>query len=176
MPGSNTPTSNLPDSDDNLAPGVSVVNQQSQSVDVARLKQIACEILSDHDWSHTEISIAIVDDPTIHELNSRYLDHDYATDVLSFPFERDIDARRLSGEVIASADTASRVAAELGSTPQDELLLYVIHGLLHLIGYDDKREDDRQVMRTEERRYMNRAGASYLAPGEPDSPGGEASP
>lgn len=175
MPGSNTPTSNLPDSDDNLSPGVSVVNQQSHPVDSVRLKRVASQILSDHNWSQPEISIAIVDDPTIHDLNSRFLDHDYETDVLSFPLERDADARRLSGEIIVSADTALRVAAELGGNPADELLLYVIHGLLHLLGYNDKQEDERHLMRAEERRYMERAGASYHAPDEPDSPGGKAS-
>ncbi len=175
MPGSNTPTSNLPDSDDNLASGVSIVNQQSHPVDSVRLKRVACQLLSDHKWSQTEISIAIVDDPTIRDLNSRYLDHDYETDVLSFPFEQDADARRLSGEIIVSADTAIRVAAELGGNPADELLLYVIHGLLHLLGYNDKQEEDRQLMRAEERRCMERAGASYQAPSEPDSPGGKAS-
>lgn len=174
MSGSNIPTSNLPDSDDNLSPSITVANQHSLDVDVSRLKQIAFEIFVDHACFKTDVSIAIVDDPTIHELNARYLQHDFETDVLSFLFERDVDAGYVSGEVIASADTANRLARELGGSYEDELLLYVIHGLLHLIGYDDKQVDDRQTMRLKERHYMELAGATYQAPDDPEHPVGEA--
>ena len=170
MPGSNIPTNNLPNADDNISPSIEVINQQSLDIDIAKLKQVALEIMVDHACFETEISIAIVDDPTIHDLNVRYLQHDYETDVLSFPLGRDVATGYVAGEVIASADTAKRIAEELATSYKDELLLYVIHGLLHLLGYDDKQADNRQKMRQKERLYMERAGAHYQPPEDPESP------
>ena len=68
------------------------------------------------------------------------LNHDWPTDVLSFVLED--DDGHLEGEVIISADTAAAAAAELGWPPAAEQLLYVIHGMLHLVGYRDKTPDE----------------------------------
>ena len=103
-----------------------------------------------------EISIAIVDDPTIHDLNSRWLEHDEPTDVLSFVLEESEGYRE--GEIIVSADTALARAAEFGWIAASELLLYVVHGALHLAGYDDKQPADRERMRERERFYLSQLG------------------
>ena len=113
-------------------------------------------ILGDAAVARTVISVAVVDDPTIHQLNRQYLDHDYATDVLSFVLERDGDL--LEGEVIVSADTAASRAADFGWSAAEELLLYVIHGTLHLVGYDDGSPDERAIMRARERDCLKRLG------------------
>ena len=70
----------------------------------------AAAIVADAGVSDGTLSIAVVDDSTIHELNRQYLDHDYPTDVLSFVLER--EAERLEGEIIVSLDTAARAAAD----------------------------------------------------------------
>ena len=62
--------------------------------------------------------------------------------------------RRLEGELIVSTETALREAAAHGWTPADELLLYVVHGLLHLCGYDDLTDEARPVMRAREREVL----------------------
>ncbi|MBS0209796.1 MAG: rRNA maturation RNase YbeY [Planctomycetes bacterium] len=98
------------------------------------------------------ISLAVVDDPTIHELNRRFLAHDYATDVLSFALDDEDDA--LDGEVIVSADTAATTAERLNVRPEDELLLYVVHGTLHLVGYDDLEPELKTMMRRREREVL----------------------
>ena len=118
----------------------------------ARLEQAAAAIFSEALVERGTLSIAIVDDPTIHGLNRQYLNHDYPTDVLSFLLERDEGS--LEGEVIVSSDTAARRAAEFGWSAADELLLYVIHGTLHLVGYDDQTETARGEMRAAERRIL----------------------
>jgi len=87
-----------------------------------------------------EISIALVDDETIHRLNAQYRGKDTATDVLSFPMEQDIRVPglpRLLGDVIISIDTSLRQAEAGGRSLDDELCHLVIHGVLHLLGYDD---------------------------------------
>jgi probable rRNA maturation factor len=99
-----------------------------------------------------EVSVALVDDEQIRQLNARYLGHDWPTDVLSFCLE----AREgyVEGEIVCSAQTARRVAERLGCPPQQEALLYVVHGALHLAGYDDQTPQDRQAMRTREREIL----------------------
>jgi probable rRNA maturation factor len=130
--------------------------QESLAFDETRLKQAAEGILREAGFSEGSLSIAIVDDPTIHQLNRQFLAHDYPTDVLSFLLEH--EGSRLEGEVIASADTALRTAQQLGWPAADELLLYVVHGTLHLIGHDDATDDLRAAMRAAERRCLARFG------------------
>lgn len=87
-----------------------------------------------------EISIAMVDDDTIRRLNAQYRKKDTPTDVLSFPMEQDIripGISRLLGDVVISMDTAARQAKAGGRSLDEELCHLVIHGVLHLLGYDD---------------------------------------
>ncbi|MEX0978116.1 MAG: rRNA maturation RNase YbeY [Pirellulales bacterium] len=132
---------------------IEISNQQDAlRFDEARLKRGALAVLRDAGVADGSLSIAVVDDPTIHALNQKYLAHDYPTDVLSFALAQ--DAGRLEGEVVASAETAARAAQQFGWSAEDELLLYVVHGTLHLVGYDDVSDELRMTMRAAERRYL----------------------
>jgi probable rRNA maturation factor len=132
---------------------IEISNQQGAlSFDEGRLKRGAEAVLRDAGIVDGSLSIAVVDDRTIHDLNRQYLAHDHPTDVLSFTLAE--DAARLEGEVVASAETAARAAAQFGWTAEDELLLYVIHGTLHLVGYDDATDLLRSKMRAAEQRYL----------------------
>jgi len=136
---------------------IHITNQQHTiAVHDDRWQLAVRKILDDEAIQHACVSIAIVDDSTIHALNRQYLEHDYPTDVLSFVLERDAD--RLEGEIIASADTAAANAEKFGWSPDDELLLCVIHGTLHLLGYDDQTADARVKMRARERHYLAQFG------------------
>ena len=165
MPESNTQTNNPLDSEPPSIE-VDVSLQHSIEVSVDRIENICQTILREHNWLSGEISVAIVDDPTIHELNRQYLNHDYETDVLSFVLDQDVQQRRLMGEIIISADTAKTVAVEVGVSTVDELLLYLIHGMLHLIGLDDKDGEARKEMRAAEEKYTAEFGIQYRAPDE----------
>ncbi len=94
------------------------------------------------------IEISVVTDETIHRVNREHLDHDWPTDVVSFPYD-DTDGS-VEGELIVSWDTAQRVAEELQIPAIRELELYVIHGTLHLCGFDDLTEIDQLAMRRAE--------------------------
>jgi probable rRNA maturation factor len=145
--------------DDHLASPyqIALLNQQFRhSVNERQLTAAATAIVRDSEFSSAAISLAVVDDDTIHELNRRHLEHDWPTDVLSFVLDDNGD--HLEGEVILSADTAAAAADELGTSAAEEQLLYVIHGTLHLIGYDDKSDADAQEMRTAEARYLHQFG------------------
>ena len=130
--------------------------QCGQPIDEDRLIEAVRAVLTDHGIVAGSISLAVVDDKTIHDLNRRYLEHDYPTDVLSFPLYRQDD--RIEAEVIVSVDTAAARAEEIGWPLANELLLYVIHGALHLVGFLDHSPADKKAMRAEERRQMARWG------------------
>jgi probable rRNA maturation factor len=139
------------------------VPQELVPIDRAWMRRVVETVLLGEDESEAEISLAFVDDPTIHQLNKRYLDHDEPTDVLSFPLS-DAGARKLQGELVIGAEVARAQAAERGHDERAELTLYVIHGLLHLCGYDDHETAVRQRMRQRERHYLRLLGLADIAP------------
>ena len=102
------------------------------------------------------VSIALVGDRAIRRLHFDHMGDDTPTDVLSFPLERSPGG--MLGEIVASADTARREAARRGVAPADELLLYVVHGVLHLLGFDDHTPAERKRMRAAERAALRAAG------------------
>jgi probable rRNA maturation factor len=95
------------------------------------------------------ISIALVDQAAIRAINRSHLGHDWPTDVISFPLSDPTDPT-LAGELVVSAEMAAATAAEIGVDPRDELALYVVHGLLHLCGYDDLSDAGAAAMRRRE--------------------------
>ncbi len=136
---------------------IALANRQSaHPVDEPRLVAAVRGVLEDAGPRRATVSVGVVDDATIHELNRRYLDHDWPTDVLSFVLEEADGC--LEGEVILSADTAAAAAEEYGWSAADEQLLYVIHGTLHLVGYDDQTDEAVAEMRAAEGRYLERMG------------------
>lgn len=149
---------------------VTVTNHQGLlAVDAERLASAAGRVLSDAGRTAGSLSVAVVDDQTIRPLNARFLAHDWATDVLSFALID--DGRRLEGEVIASAETAARNCQEYGWSAGEELLLCVLHGVLHLVGYRDKTDAEAAAMRRAEGRYLRLAGVTPPEPtGAPSGP------
>lgn len=116
-------------------------------------------ILEDESIERAKIDVAVVDDLTIAELHQRYLNDPEATDVLSFVLEQ--TSKYLEGEIVVSADTAAASAPNYNWTAANELLLYVIHGALHLVGYDDTATKKRSIMREKEGEYLARFGLHY---------------
>lgn len=118
-----------------------------------------------------ELVVAIVDDPAIHEVNREHLQHDYPTDVISFLYDSEVRQAsdhselrgcglHLDGELVVSAETAIREAERLGWDSESELSLYIVHGLLHLCGYDDLTDHEKLIMRKREREVLQHWGLS----------------
>lgn len=112
-----------------------------------------------------EIEIALVDDAMISRLNRRFLDHRGPTDVLAFPNEPASRARRASrgetdsrdpllGEIVISVERARVQARDAGWSVRREVVLLLVHGLLHLRGYDDHGARDAGLMRARERQIL----------------------
>jgi len=145
---------------------VEIANQQELlSLDESRLRDGIRAVLVDEGITNANISVAVVDDATIKEINAQFLQHDWATDVISFVLEQ----RKgfVEGEIIISAETAAASAGQFGWKADDELLLYAVHGALHLVGYDDQTPATRKTMRERERAYLAQFG---LRPRYEDSP------
>ncbi len=138
------------------------VRQDRHAVPEALLIEAVQGVLRGEDVQAAEISIAVVADSEMQDLNRQFLDHDYPTDVLSFLLE---ESPVLEGELILSADTAAREAPLHGLSYDEELLLYAIHGTLHLVGYDDHETQDEQLMRRKEALYLTPFRASPEAGG-----------
>jgi probable rRNA maturation factor len=101
---------------------------------------------------NAEISIVFVGDEMIRDLNKSYLHHNDITDVISFPLEEQDD--RIEGEVYICIEQAVRQAREFGVSLSNEVSRLVIHGILHLMGYDDAAPDEKSVMSDKEDRYL----------------------
>ncbi|MBX7168165.1 MAG: rRNA maturation RNase YbeY [Pirellulales bacterium] len=139
-----------------------VVVRCAAEIDVPRLKAAARAVLSAEGPAVAEVNVAVVDDPAIHQLNRTFLDHDYPTDVITFPMHQ--SPQRLEGEIVVSADTAAANAPDYGWDAASELTLYVIHGCLHLVGYNDKGEKATREMRKQEAFYLAQLGMTPPRP------------
>ena len=132
---------------------LSVANPYDYPLDFARVKDAARTVLEGEGVRASKVTIAFVDNPHIHRLNKQFLNHDEPTDVLTFPYSEP-GAKVLEGEVVIGYDIAKEYANDRGHEWHVELLLYVIHGCLHLCGYDDSDARGEREMRAKEREYL----------------------
>jgi probable rRNA maturation factor len=123
---------------------------------VVALKDAVIAAAKHRGFREGTIGLLITDDETIHGINREHLQHDYPTDVISFPYE--MSKARVEGELVASLDTARREAAYISWPVLHELLLYVVHGTLHICGMDDQTEAEQAQMREAERAVLASLG------------------
>ena len=116
------------------------------------LRAAAAKILSDLGCTSSELSVSIVGDRTIRVLNRDYLQKDRPTNVISFSMQEGefgSIAPDLLGDVVISADTAAREAEDAGITVHERLVFLLLHGILHLTGYDHERSGEVEARRME---------------------------
>jgi probable rRNA maturation factor len=144
--------------------------------DPAFLQGLVRRVLLAEGIERASISIALVDDSTIHAINRRHLAHDWPTDVITFVLS-DPNEPTLGGELVVSAEMAAATARDAGVDPRAELALYVVHGLLHLCGLDDQSIEDADEMRRREGEILASEGLINTFPligqASPDDPGRE---
>ena len=97
------------------------------------------------------IAIIFCSDGYLLDVNRKYLGHDYFTDIITFDY---CEGERLSGDLFISVDSVRENAVEYGTEFANELNRVMVHGLLHLIGYDDHTEEDVKTMREKENQYL----------------------
>lgn len=137
---------------------MAVSNRQRRvRVSTPRLRATAEAALRALGRADLHVDVTVVDDPAIRRLNARYLRRRTTTDVLAFDLEAP-GPSRLMGEVIVCADTARRQARRVGVSVALELDLLVVHGLLHLAGWDDHEPREARLMHEREREILAETG------------------
>jgi probable rRNA maturation factor len=132
---------------------VLVDDRQSDAVDLDPLLAVARETMTGEGVADAELSLSFVTEDEIADLHQRYMGEAGPTDVLSFPLDeddRDEDGVRILGDVVIAPAVAARTNPD---DPAAELRLLVVHGILHLLGYDHMDETDRAEMWTRQERY-----------------------
>lgn len=139
------------------------------------MRQAARRLLREANLSTAQVDILLTDDAEVHSLNLRYRGHDKPTDVLSFA-QRDMaddapqkptvaEEPELLGDVVISVDTAARQADEHGVSIDQELALLTVHGILHLVGYEDETEAGAHAMHEREKELLGFTFPSAALPG-----------
>jgi len=120
-----------------------------------KIKQVVKEVLGKKS-SSAKLSIAFVDNNEIKKLNKKYFDSDDVTDVIAFPLDNHKNA--LNGEIVISVETAVDTAVKENVDVEGEIVLYVVHGLLHLLGYSDVNREDAIIMHEKESKILKALG------------------
>jgi len=137
------------------SPRVLISDRQGAGLDEDGLRALAIDTLRGEGVDRAELSLSFVDEAEIAELHERFMDEPGPTDVLSFPLD-DVDEAegpdgvRLLGDVVVAPSVA---ATNNPDAPEDELRLLVVHGILHLLGYDHEEDGARTRMWERQERY-----------------------
>jgi len=129
-----------------------LVKKKVKGVESKLLSKIAHRALEVLGLSKVELSIVLVSDAQIKRLNKLYRNKDKPTDVLSFPIGEKVEDWLILGDIVISVDTARRQAQELGHSLEEELKRLLVHGLVHLLGYDHELggEEEKKFFELEE--------------------------
>lgn len=138
----------------------------SRDLDEDVLRETIHQVLSDEEATLVHLSVVLAGHETVRRLNQSYLDHDYNTDVLSFslrdgpaPDLPEAPENAVEGEVYVDLDTAAERHEEFDTSFEREAYRYLIHGLLHLVGYDDATSTGQETMRQKENQYLDAVDA-----------------
>ncbi|HXF37946.1 MAG TPA: rRNA maturation RNase YbeY [Actinomycetota bacterium] len=136
--------------DDGSHPRVLISNRQPLPVDQPSLAALAREVLRAEGVERAELSVSFVEDAEMADLHRRYLGEPGPTDVLAFPIgEDDGEGVRVLGDVVIAPAYAAQRNPDLPA----ELRLLLVHGILHLLGYDHEEEGERREMFARQERY-----------------------
>mgnify|MGYP000952882554 FL=1 len=150
-----------------------IINNMQNKVEVSKeledliAKVINAALLAENVSGDVEVSIVLVDDEYIQNLNKNYRSIDAPTDVLSFAMRESVDESDISfeceeeellGDVVISLERARSQAEEYGHSIEREIGFLVTHGILHLLGYDHETESERAVMRNKEEKILESIG------------------
>ena len=113
------------------------------------------QVVDSEGFKKGELTVVFCSDPYLLNLNKQHLNHDYYTDIITFSY---VEGDVISGDLFISIDRVSENAVQEGVTKSNELSRVLIHGLLHLCGYNDKEEEEIKVIRQKEKQYLSVIG------------------
>lgn len=136
---------------------ISISNTHAaHQLDVQSIIELVLHVCDGEQANIVDLSVVLSDHDTVLALNRDYLSHDYLTDVLSFPLNDNPDKGIVDGEIYVDLDTAHERCDEFGVSFQEEAKRYIVHGLLHLIGYLDDTPEQKSAMKMKEDLYLTR--------------------
>ena len=121
--------------------------QKHYEINKSKIRKVVKVVLN-KEVKSAKLSIAFVDNEEIKRLNERFLGSNEVTDVIAFPLNNKEDI--LSGEIVISVETAVEVANRKKSNVEGEIILYLVHGILHLLGYNDNNKKKAKIMHEKE--------------------------
>lgn len=110
-------------------------------------------VVDNEGFTNGDIAIVCCSDDYLLEVNRSYLNHDYYTDIITFDYT---DNQVVSGDLMISVDRIRDHAVKYGVSFEDELHRVMVHGVLHLCGYKDKRKNDKELMTSKENHYLKK--------------------
>ena len=122
-------------------------------VDKKKIHSLVNELSNELKYSLINLEINFISSENIHQLNKTHLNHDYTTDIITFDYSDDFV--QLDGELFISVDDAKVNAKKFKVTLQEELTRLVIHGILHLLGFDDQSINDKKNMKRMENKLLS---------------------
>ncbi len=137
-------------------------HQRTQYIDLRLLRKMAVALLGDL-WpdGNCDLGIHIVTRPEIVRLNQGFLHHDGSTDVITFNYSSTPDAEAVQGEIFICLAEAIEQARHFGTTWQAEIVRYMVHGILHILGYDDVKPAARRKMKRAEDRLVRKLAGRF---------------
>jgi probable rRNA maturation factor len=130
--------------------------QRTKKINSRLLKEVITELFAELQIQEAELGVNLVGAREMALVNETFLQHEGPTDVITFDHMEKRKSNSLHGELFVCVDVAQAQAAEFDTSWQSELVRYVVHGVLHLLGYDDLRPAARRVMKREENRLVRR--------------------
>lgn len=125
----------------------------SFKIDRKEVRKFIGDLIREESGEQGEISIIFCSDPYLLRMNIQYLEHDYYTDIITFNY---VENRIISGDLFISTDRVKANAVEYNIPFMEELYRVIIHGVLHLTGYNDKSFHEKKVMREKENYYLEK--------------------
>jgi probable rRNA maturation factor len=133
--------------------------QRTKKINTRALKQIAVALLAELKITEAELGIQLVGTKEMAQVNWQFLQHEGSTDVITFGYEN--AESKLHGELFICVDDAISQAKNFKTSWQSEVVRYLVHGVLHLLGYDDLKPALRRKMKRAENRLMRRLEKSF---------------
>ncbi|MDR8392302.1 rRNA maturation RNase YbeY [Aliifodinibius sp. S!AR15-10] len=135
---------------------VSVFNESGRSVPIDERIARKCisEVARQEACSFSMIEVVYVDETKIREVNIKHLDHHYVTDIITFRYDEDHTNTDIEGTLFCCAQRIAEQAGEFAEDEDTEFKRVLIHGLLHLAGYNDKSDEGKKAMREREDFYL----------------------
>lgn len=138
------------------SPSIQLFNESGTAipVDESDLQRIVSAITEDESCTFDLLEVVYVDEEEILRINREYLEHDYVTDIITFRYDENESIRNIEGTLYCCTARIYEQAIELDQEAPTEFQRILIHGLLHLCGYQDETDKQKQVMTARENHYL----------------------